>query len=186
MIISTISSFTSIGKKDTPIFFTIASLLFRALGFIFLVPQYISNPPSFLCLQHLSLSELKGSLNAGAGPPFALCLHLHPFSVSFTHTLVSTFSLLCPRTIKCCRSMGFSMPESSQFTVSYGRTHQLPPIGPRPPNLHLKLQCLFWPSDLYMSLQHLSLDVCFVPQTIMSKIEFLFFSICLLNSVFSL
>lgn len=109
----------------------------------FLVPQQISNPPSFLCLHHLSLSELSGSLNAGAGPPFALCLHLHPFSVSFTHTLVSTFSLLCPRTIKCCRSMGFSMPESSQFTVSYGRTHQLPPIGPRPPNLHLKLQCLF-------------------------------------------
>ena len=109
----------------------------------FLVPQYISNPPSFLCLQPLSLSELKGSLNAGAGPPVALCLHLHPFSVSFTHALVSTCSLPYPRTIKCCCSMGFSMPESSQFTVSYGRAHQLPPIGARPPNLHLKLQCLF-------------------------------------------
>ena len=189
LFISTISSFTSIGKKDTPIFFTIATLLFCAWAPSFspfsVVPQHINNPPSFLYLHPLSLSQPKGSLKAVAGPQLpSVSTSIH--SVSFTHSLVSTCCLPYPRTIKCCCSMGFSMPESSQFTVSYGRARQSPPIGPRPPNLHLKLRCLFWPPDLYMSLQHFSLEVYFVSQAIVSKIEFLFFSICLLNSVFSL
>lgn len=67
----------------------------------------------------------------------------------------------------------FHMPSSSRFTDFQWETLLLPTLCSRLPNLHLKLKYFFRTVDLYTNLPpgSLSLDICLISQTIMSKTE---------------